>query len=123
MNKFKKKLKTLHILPIRRCDIIEHAKEISNVKEYPGICILLRQSLLLRHNINASLAHKKRRNALKNKENPEVSMTSGFLAYWSCWADSNCRPHPYQGCALPTELQQQRLCPSYKGHSGDREGT
>ena len=28
----------------------------------------------------------------------------GFL--WSCWADSNCRPHPYQGCALPTELQQ-----------------
>ena len=30
MNKFKKKLKTLHILPIRRCDIIEHAKELSN---------------------------------------------------------------------------------------------
>jgi hypothetical protein len=25
---------------------------------------------------------------------------------WSCWADSNRRPHPYQGCALPTELQQ-----------------
>ena len=47
MNKFKKKLKTLHILPIRRCDIIEHAKELSNsIKEYPRICILLRQSLL-----------------------------------------------------------------------------
>ena len=44
MNKIKKKLKTLHILPIRRCDIIEHAKEINN-GEYPGICILLRQSL------------------------------------------------------------------------------
>ncbi len=26
--------------------------------------------------------------------------------FWSCWADSNCRPHPYQGCALPPELQQ-----------------
>ena len=26
---------------------------------------------------------------------------------WSCWADLNRRPHPYQGCALPTELQQQ----------------
>ena len=25
---------------------------------------------------------------------------------WSCWADLNRRPHPYQGCALPTELQQ-----------------
>ena len=34
---------------------------------------------------------------------------SAFL--WSCWADSNCRPHPYQGCALPTELQQQSSCP------------
>ena len=31
--------------------------------------------------------------------------------FWSCWADSNCRPHPYQGCALPTELQQQSSCP------------
>ena len=29
---------------------------------------------------------------------------NGF--HWSCWADSNRRPHPYQGCALPTELQQ-----------------
>ena len=30
---------------------------------------------------------------------------------WSCWADSNRRPHPYQGCALPTELQQQTWRP------------
>ncbi len=29
------------------------------------------------------------------------------LFIWSCWADSNRRPHPYQGCALPTELQQR----------------
>ena len=35
----------------------------------------------------------------------------GRLLFWSCWADSNCRPHPYQGCALPTELQQQSTCP------------
>ena len=26
---------------------------------------------------------------------------------WSWWPDSNWRPHPYQGCALPTELHQQ----------------
>ena len=32
--------------------------------------------------------------------------TEAFDALWSCWADSNRRPHPYQGCALPTELQQ-----------------
>ena len=43
--KFKKKLQTLHILPVRRCDIIEYAKEINN-SEYPGICVLLRQALL-----------------------------------------------------------------------------
>ena len=30
----------------------------------------------------------------------------GCASFWSCWADSNRRPHPYQGCALPTELQQ-----------------
>jgi hypothetical protein len=23
-------------------------------------------------------------------------------ARWWVWADSNCRPHPYQGCALTT---------------------
>ena len=28
---------------------------------------------------------------------------------WWVWADSNCRPHPYQGCALPTELYQHIL--------------
>ena len=40
----------------------------------------------------------------KQKKTPE---TIGFqVLFWSCWADSNRRPHPYQGCALPTELQQ-----------------
>ena len=24
---------------------------------------------------------------------------------WWAWIDSNYRPHPYQGCALPPELQ------------------
>ena len=27
--------------------------------------------------------------------------------FWSCYPDSNWRPHPYQGCALPPELQQR----------------
>ena len=44
---------------------------------------------------------------------------------WSCWADSNRRPHPYQGCALPTELQQRMatrkgLEPSTSGVTGRR---
>ena len=38
--------------------------------------------------------------------NKKASKTEVFDAFWSCWADSNRRPHPYQGCALPTELQQ-----------------
>ena len=47
------------------------------------------------------------------------------LISWSCWADSNCRPHPYQGCALPTELQQRvattkGLEPSTSGVTGRR---
>ena len=40
---------------------------------------------------------------LCNKKAPKTEV---FDAFWSCWADSNRRPHPYQGCALPTELQQ-----------------
>ena len=44
----------------------------------------------------------------KTKNHP-----AGWFPFWSCWADSNRRPHPYQGCALPTELQQ---------HIGDQEG-
>ena len=42
---------------------------------------------------------------LSKSKSPETIEISGL--FWSCWADSNCRPHPYQGCALPTELQQQ----------------
>ena len=38
--------------------------------------------------------------------NKKAPKTEVFDAFWSCWADSNRRPHPYQGCALPTELQQ-----------------
>ena len=38
--------------------------------------------------------------------NKKAPKTEVFDAIWSCWADSNRRPHPYQGCALPTELQQ-----------------
>ena len=57
-----------------------------------------------------------------NKKAPKAEV---FDAFWSCWADSNCRPHPYQGCALPTELQQQvattkGLEPSTSGSSSQR---
>src|SRR5690625_3143210 len=34
-------------------------------------------------------------------------------AFWSIWSgkpDSNRRPQPWQGCALPTELFPQKLC-------------
>ena len=59
----------------------------------------------------------------KQKKTPE---TVGFqVLFWSCWADSNRRPHPYQGCALPTELQQRvattkGLEPSTSGVTGRR---
>ena len=45
-----------------------------------------------------------RLNWSKSKE--EVLFSLENRTSWSCWADSNRRPHPYQGCALPTELQQ-----------------
>ena len=39
-------------------------------------------------------------NAKKNR-----SKSYDFKRFsWSCYPDSNWRPHPYQGCALPAEL-------------------
>ena len=68
---------------------------------------------ILTHTIFSVFAPKKHRK-------PKFSML-----FWSCWADSNCRPHPYQGCALPTELQQRvattkGLEPSTSGVTGRR---
>ena len=59
----------------------------------------------------------------KKLKTPESFGIQGFQ--WSCWADSNRRPHPYQGCALPTELQQQMATrkgfePSTSGVTGRR---
>ena len=55
--------------------------------------------------VNENLQNRIRsKSCKKQKKTPE---TIGFqVLFWSCWADSNRRPHPYQGCALPTELQQ-----------------
>ena len=59
----------------------------------------------------------------KQKKTPEIRRFQ--VLFWSCWADSNRRPHPYQGCALPTELQQQMATrkgfePSTSGVTGRR---
>ena len=56
----------------------------------------------------------------------EIEKPAHFrVRVWSCWADLNRRPHPYQGCALPTELQQhlatrKGLEPSTSGVTGRR---
>ena len=43
------------------------------------------------------------RKALYTTKKPRSVSASRRLS-WSCYPDSNWRPHPYQGCALPTEL-------------------
>ena len=35
------------------------------------------------------------------KKSPKTAV---FRDFWSCYPDLNWGPHPYQGCALPTEL-------------------
>ena len=44
---------------------------------------------------------------IQKTEIPQTVVVQGIS--WSCWADLNRRPHPYQGCALPTELQQHKM--------------
>ena len=59
-------------------------------------CVLLCDLLKNGHDINFQI--------MDIKKPVTVAITRFLL--WSCWADLNRRPHPYQGCALPTELQQ-----------------
>ena len=55
--------------------------------------------------VNENPQNRIRLKSCKKKETtPEILRFQ--VLFWSCWADSNRRPHPYQGCALPTELQQ-----------------
>ena len=36
--------------------------------------------------------------------NKKSCSRNGCRIFWSCYPDSDRGPHPYQGCALPTEL-------------------
>ena len=39
--------------------------------------------------------------------NKKAPKTEVFDAFWSCWADSNCRPHPYQAIKCPPAVAAQ----------------
>ena len=54
-----------------------------------------------------------KRREKRTKKKRQLSFAKIVVSFWSYWAELNRRPHPYQGCALPTELQQ---------HIGDQEG-
>ena len=58
------------------------------------------------HGVGQVLIHTMTHIELPQKCNKKVPFSGENRTFWSCWADSNRRPHPYQGCALPTELQQ-----------------
>ena len=88
--------------------------------ELPDACRFATASAQIKRALRAQVGssnHVPIRNKLPRRKAREL--------VWSCWADSNCRPHPYQGCALPTELQQQMatkkgLEPSTSGVTGRR---
>ncbi len=45
-------------------------------------------------------------NTLSDLRNKKSTCICKCFFHWSCLADLNCRPLPYQGSALPTELRQ-----------------
>ena len=51
---------------------------------------------------NWILAGEKRSSARSTGPKQQSTRLGAFL-FWSCYPDSNWGPHPYQGCALPTE--------------------
>ena len=54
----------------------------------------------------------KKYNKINNKKAPVIRLR--LLKFWSGKRDSNSRPQPWQGCALPTELFPQYVSPSAK---------
>ena len=45
---------------------------------------------------------------MKHKKNPTGYVLFILFNKWSLEPESNWRPHPYHGCALPAELSRQR---------------
>ena len=39
---------------------------------------------------------------------PDYWLLTSLVSWWA-WVESNYRPHPYQGCALPAELQARGI--------------
>ena len=50
----------------------------------------------------------------------KLSVRSLQSLRWWVWEDSNLRPHPYQGCALPTGATDPIRGPASGGASRDR---
>ena len=100
MNKLKKKLKTKHILPVYRCDVIECAKEqlINSVLPIPGICSLLRYTLC-EFNFNYFECNIKEIFPLLTLENARIhggdcspyASEKGFWWERNCWSDGRKR--------------------------------
>ena len=107
-----KRLKPWATLWSRSC---EHKRAKNTGQEVPTSCPVLskpfRTFLRVGHGVGQAVDphFDPHRFGRKSKKNPRNRMISGI--FWSCWADSNRRPHPYQGCALPTELQQHKWRP------------
>ena len=50
------------------------------------------------------MKNQKTKNEKAKRKIPDARRVHQGFCAWSCQCDSNARPHPYQGCALPTEL-------------------
>ena len=48
------------------------------------------------HSVGQQLTHILARTIFGVFATKKAPKTEVFDAFWSCWADSNCRPHPYQ---------------------------
>ena len=81
---FKPKSTLIFTFLVFYSDVIARQKNVSFFFRRP--CVLIRLALIL--------AYKKE--ALCNQMHNATRL-------WSCYPDSNWGPHPYQGCALPTE--------------------
>ena len=92
---------------LKTCSTVGYGlkKSFWKIKDKPGgfRCIVLR--ILLR---SLSLRKKVLRTKVE-KEKKTSSLKRGTRRLWSGKRDSNSRPQPWQGCALPTELFPQWL--------------
>ncbi len=93
----------LNSIVTSKIQFVKSNKDILIIGARLKYALLLFFALFTKMNKNVNYAYQYLSNT-ETKEKRQASMET--CLFWSCLAELNCRPLPYQGSTLPTELRQ-----------------